>query len=330
MTQGAAPDPPAAPAARALLRKLQPADEPVGERSLALFRLAEACNNACPMCSNSGRPEAFFIPTEELLRRVEVLAGLGFRRVVLTGGEPTIHPGFWDVVGALRARGLTWDVNTHGRTFADPAFMARALAEGLSRAIVSFHSHQLEPSMVISGMNERGHEETIGGVAQLARSKVWLMLNCVLTRHNLDHLEAFVRWCVERFGVGYVLKIVFPSTTGKGGGWEGIDLRYLDVVEPVRALRTAAHELGLRTVFESIPNCILDDPGNRNVSRSGFGETHYLDDIDGSHVYPIRYIESVLSAYGAQCQRCRALKRCPGVARTYLERHGSGELNPMT
>ena len=163
-----------------LLRKIQPAEQPIDGRSLALFRLAEACNNDCPMCSNSGRPQAFFIKTEELLLRVERLAALGFRRVVLTGGEPTIHPGFWDVVAALGERGVSWDVNTHGRSFADPEFMARAVEQGLERAIVSFHTHRVEPSTIISGMSEQGHVETVAGVEALIRSSAWVMVTVFL------------------------------------------------------------------------------------------------------------------------------------------------------
>ena len=100
------------------MRKLRPSERAVNDRSISLFRLAEACNNDCPMCSNSGRPEAWFTAEEALLARVDFLARQGFRRVVLTGGEPTIHPAFWEVVEALRTRSMRWDINTHGRSFA--------------------------------------------------------------------------------------------------------------------------------------------------------------------------------------------------------------------
>jgi MoaA/NifB/PqqE/SkfB family radical SAM enzyme len=278
------------------MRKLRPAERPVDDESISLFRLAEACNNDCPMCSNSGRPEAWFTKTEGLLERVAFLHGQGFRRVVLTGGEPTIHPGFWDVVAALGAHGMTWDVNTHGRSFADAAFAARARAEGLERAIVSLHSHDVETSCLIFGTHAKGHEETVLGIEHLLAEGIWLMLNCVVTTHNAGHLTEYLRWCVDRFGARYVLKLAFPSTTGKGGEWEGLSLRYADVIDEVGAMRDVAQELGVRLVFESFPSCILSDPSNRNISRSGFGETHYLDDVTGDRVYPIDHIEAALSA----------------------------------
>ena len=126
-------------------------EQAVTPYSLALFRLGEACNHRCPMCSNSGRPEAFFVQPDDLLRRADFLHELGFRRVVLTGGEPTIHPGLPALVARLRELGMSWDANTHGRRFADPEFAAWAVESGLHRAIVSLHSHELEASCVVSG-----------------------------------------------------------------------------------------------------------------------------------------------------------------------------------
>ena len=103
------------------------------------------------------------------------------------------------------------------------------------------------------------------------------------------------------------MKLAFPSTTGKRANGRA-SLRYTDVIDEVLAMREAAQELGLPLVFESFPSCVLRDKRNRNVSRSGFGETHYLDDVTGDRVYPIDHIEAALSAYPESCQRCRAIR----------------------
>src|SRR3954451_18715906 len=124
-----------------LFKKNLPDDEPVTSRSAALFRFGEQCNNDCPMCSNTGEASLFFHSTDALLRRADFLHRLGFRRAVVTGGEPTIHPGFWTVVERLAADGFAWDINTHGRSFAKDGFARRAAGAGLKRAIVSRHSH---------------------------------------------------------------------------------------------------------------------------------------------------------------------------------------------
>lgn len=313
-----------------LFKKVVPDGAPVTARSAALFRFGEQCNNHCPMCSNTGDPALFFHRTEELLRRADFLHAHGFRRVVVTGGEATIHPGFWEIIERLTGYGMVWDANTHGRTFAQPDFTRRAVASGLKRAIVSLHSHRPGPSAAIFGASERAHQETVAGIECLTGAGAAVMLNCVLTHLNRDHLDEYLEWGVERFGRGVAFKFCFPSTIGKGGAWSGIaGLRYADVQAAVRELRALAAALRVRLFFEAFPHCIVGDPEGLNLGRSAFGESHYLDDATGDRVYTMRHIEAELAAFGPACRQCPALRRCPGVARHYAQRYGVGELVPF-
>ncbi len=312
-----------------LFKKKVPDGEPVTRDSAVLFRFGEQCNNDCPMCSNTGDAALFFHPTETLLERAAFLERSGFRRVVVTGGEPTIHPGFWTVVERLAAQGFTWDVNTHGRSFAKDGFARRAAGQGLQRAIVSLHSHRPSTSATIFGAREVAHHETVAGVERLLDAGVDVTLNCVLTRLTLGELEAYLRAGQQRFGGRAAFKFVFPSTIGKGGAWEGVALRYGDVRDEIRRVHEAARALGARIAFESFPNCILGDAAAVNVGRAGFGETHYLDDATGDRIYSMRHIEAELSAFGEACRPCAALRRCPGVSRAYAKRHGVAELVPF-
>jgi MoaA/NifB/PqqE/SkfB family radical SAM enzyme len=317
-------------AAARLFKKNIPEHAPVTAGSAALFRFGEQCNNHCPMCSNTGEASLFFHPTHELVRRAAFLHECGFRRVVVTGGEATIHPGFWTVIERLAADGMVWDINTHGRTFSQPRFAQRAVATGLERAIVSLHSHHAPTSAAIFGASEDAHHETVAGVDCLLEAGVDVMLNCVLTRLNLTQLEEYLQVGHQRFGRAVTFKFVFPSTIGKGGQWSEIaTLRYGEVRDTVQRLRTLAAQLHLRICFESFPSCILDAPEALNLGRSAFGETHYLDDATGDRVYAMRHIEAELSAFGDACRECVAARRCSGVSLEYAKRYGVDELTPF-
>lgn len=313
-----------------LWKKSIPEYAAVTPRSAALFRFGEQCNNHCPMCSNTGEAPLFFHATDELLRRAAFLHACGFRRAVVTGGEATIHPGFWAVVERLAGYGMVWDINTHGRAFSKRPLARRAREMGLERAIVSLHSHHEATSAAIFGASEEAHRETVAGVDRLLEAGVQVMLNCVLTRLNLDQLEDYLREGERRYGRSVAFKFVFPSTSGKGGQWPGIaTLRYGEVRERVRRVRALAMQRRLRVFFESFPNCILGAPETMNLGRSGFGETHYLDDATGDRLYAMRHIEAELSAYGDSCRTCAAVRRCPGVALGYARRYGVAELTPF-
>lgn len=317
-------------ASQPLFKKQIPEDAPVTSRSTALFRFGEQCNYRCPMCSNTGEPSLFFHSTEELLRRAAFLHERGFRRAVVTGGEATIHPGFWTVVEQLASYGMSWDINTHGRTFAKSQFARRAVDSGLERAIVSLHSFDPAISAAIFGVREEDHHGSVAGVERLLEAGVHVMLNCVLTRVNLNRLESYLQTGYDRFGSSVKFKFVFPSTIGKGGGWEGIDtIRYAEVSDEIVCLQALAVNLHVDVSFESFPNCILKRPDAVNYGRSTFGESHYLDDSTGNRVYAMRHIEAELSAFGEACRRCTAVRHCPGVAFRYAKRFGVDELVPF-
>ena len=162
------------------------------------------------MCSNTGEAALFFHPTETLLRRAAFLHSCGFRRAVVTGGEPTIHPGFWTVVERLAATGFTWDINTHGRSFAKEGFARRAAGQGLKRAIVSLHSHVPATSATIFGTRENAHHETVAGIDRLVDADVDVTLNCVLTQLNLGEVDEYLRVGRERYGDRAVFKFRKP------------------------------------------------------------------------------------------------------------------------
>lgn len=324
------PPPSVAPGVPArLFKKRIPEQTPVTAKSVALFRFGEQCNYRCPMCSNTGQADLFFHSTDELLRRAAFLHAVGFRRVVVTGGEATIHPGFWTIVGQLAGYGMHWDTNTHGGSFAKPGFARRAVELGLQRAIVSLHSLDAPTSAAIFGTREDAHHATVCGVDRLLEAGVDVLLNCVLNRLNLAQLEAYLLAGSERFDRKVAFKFVFPSTLGKGGRWPEIALRYSEVRETVRRLRSLAAQQRLRITFESFPNCILGDPAAANYGRSRFGETHYLDDASGDRVYAMRHIEAELAAFGEVCRQCPVLRRCPGISQAYAKRYGVDELTPF-
>lgn len=302
---------------------------PVDATSNVLVRLGEHCNHACPMCSNTGLPQLRHIATAEAIRRVEAVYALGFRRVVLTGGEPTIHPGFFAVVARLHQLSVLWDLNTHGRSFHRADFAERARSGGLQRAVVSLHGDTPGIANGMSGAPPVAFEQTLAGIENLLAARAEVTVNLVLSTLNVERLDSWLDLLHERFGTRATAKICFPSLNSQGADWEPIQLRLDQARLHIRGARTHARALGLVLQWESVPNCVSGDPLHDNVGRLGFGETHYLDDRNGAHVYAIAAAEATVQRYHEDCLRCPAFARCPGVSERYAERFGLAELVPF-
>lgn len=97
---------------------------------LSIVEITDNCNLNCPVCyAESGTHREQHKSYDEVLRMLDaVVANEGEADVMqLSGGEPTLHPRFWDILDAAKARPIKHVmVNTNGILLAqDPAFAQR-------------------------------------------------------------------------------------------------------------------------------------------------------------------------------------------------------------
>lgn len=86
----------------ALFPDARPHDHPyLGRTHRVYVALTNHCNRACPWCSTYSSPAGnTWITWAQLAAS---LPAAGFYDVQLEGGEPTLHPAFWELVARLRA-----------------------------------------------------------------------------------------------------------------------------------------------------------------------------------------------------------------------------------
>ncbi|GDX83607.1 hypothetical protein LBMAG42_54180 [Deltaproteobacteria bacterium] len=77
-----------------------------------LFLINRGCNLRCVFCDLWDRPEN--VPTEQALRLVEQAAAIGTKVLVLTGGEPLLHPGLTHIVRHAKSLGMSVNITTNG------------------------------------------------------------------------------------------------------------------------------------------------------------------------------------------------------------------------
>jgi uncharacterized radical SAM superfamily Fe-S cluster-containing enzyme len=103
--------------------------------SLANVDLTSKCNLSCRVCfadANHSSYELSFDQAQETLRRLRAQCPAPAFAVQFTGGEPTIHPRFLDIVASAKALGFTHiQAASNGLKFADPDFARRARDAGL-------------------------------------------------------------------------------------------------------------------------------------------------------------------------------------------------------
>src|SRR5580698_4870212 len=87
-----------------------------GQRK-ALVQIDERCNLHCAHCFVSATEQGHSMPYEQVTQTlIPRLAECRVERVTLTGGEPTIHPQFMQVVRAFRDARMQVGICTNATT----------------------------------------------------------------------------------------------------------------------------------------------------------------------------------------------------------------------
>lgn len=175
---------------------------------LALIEIVNSCNLACPTCyANSpvgAGKKVDAVPLADLQRRIQgVIDRKGNIEILqLSGGEPTLHPQFFELVSWARANpGIDYLLlNTNGvriandRAFADE--LSRSFDYGGLQLYLQFDGVQLDGQQFLRGADLR--ETRRRAIERCGEMNLPITLAMTVTPENLAHL-----WSSIEFGLQY-------------------------------------------------------------------------------------------------------------------------------
>lgn len=169
---------------------------------LSVIEVTESCNLDCPVCyAESGTHRQQHRPLEEVVAMLDaVVANEGDADVVqISGGEPTLHPDFFAIVDAARARPIRHVmVNTNGITIAtDAAFAERLAAYGKGIEIyLQFDSLRDDTLKALRGANLAAmHRRTLERLEALNVSTTLVMT--VVPGVNEDQIGEVIQHALQ-------------------------------------------------------------------------------------------------------------------------------------
>jgi len=243
---------------------------------LGIIEVNTNCNLDCPICfADSGhQPDGYSISLEQCERMLDVyVAAEGEPEVVmLSGGEPTIHPRILEFIDAARARPIrTVVLNTNGIRLATDARFVAALAERDVTVYLQFDGFKVSTHELIRGRDLRERKQR--ALDNCAEAGVTVLLAAAVERGlNDDELGAIVRFGIEHPAVRGV---VFQPVTHAGRHLEFDPLNRLTNSDVIDALAAQLPDWLRVDDFFPVPCCF---PTCRSI-------TYLL--TDGQDVVPI-------------------------------------------
>lgn len=295
---------------------MQGADGPTG-----ILWLGFGCNQDCVVCwQDRAAPEP---PPELFARWLDEMLAASARSVILSGGEPTLHPSLLDLVRRARAGGAGVILETNATRLGDPAVLRALIDAGVGEVVASLHAADAATSEAVTRAPGT-HAQTLAGIEACLRAGLPVGVHCVVERANARGLGAHADLIVERFArphrtaagapllrrVSYSLPTRYADEDRYRRGLAPVDVVRPGLTAALRTLRGAGVEARILGMG-GFPLCAVESPRaeqpDRDVTASERGDR----------------------VYGRGCDDCAVRPRCAGVPPLYLEACGDEGLRPV-
>jgi cyclic pyranopterin phosphate synthase len=163
--------------------------------------LIDQCNLRCVYCmpvdAPAGMPNGALLTCDEITTVARVAVSLGFRKIRLTGGEPTLRSDLVEIVRGIAAIPGLRDLSLTTNGIRLPPIAGALAAAGLRR--VNVHLDALDPGRVERLMRgARAGAIWRGILAAEAAGLTPIKLNCVVTRgYNEDEVVSLAMLTTE-------------------------------------------------------------------------------------------------------------------------------------
>ncbi len=178
--------------------------------------LTGLCNNNCIFCLDGDRKDRFHKSRKEIKKGIDEGIKEKATRLVLSGGEPTIHPKIIDFVKYGRQIGYKKiQIITNGRMLAYKSFVQALKEAGLDEVTFSLHGHtkELHESMTrLPG----SFEQIVRGIKNATEAGFIVNSDTTITRINYKYLPKILEF-VHSLGINEVnLMSIVPF----GNAWK--------------------------------------------------------------------------------------------------------------
>ena len=294
--------------------------------NIGYIQVVRHCNHFCGFCSNPTTPYTHTFESMKVL--VDDFVDRGYFGVILTGGEPSLHPELPRICRYASERGLHVRMITNGTRMADPAFAREMADAGLKLVHVSVYSVRPEVEEVLRGMPDT-LDKAYAAVANALAAGIDVNINCVISRLNSDHLDLNIKhWLAHHPHIRhFVWNNLDPSMGRAEVNQDQYTPRLADFeLSLSRALRLL-QATGRSFRVEKVPLCYMTDfawasTETRKIVKGEERIVHFLDRKQTVRQTNWEHI------YSDVCGACTLRTICGGLFELG-DHYDLGELHPV-
>ena len=256
------------------------------------------CNSNCIMCpaSDHERKEDYGDRRDIILEYIRMLPH-DLKNYVVTGGEPTMHPGlFLDIMQELATRFPKAEalLLTNGRSMSVNSFVEKMLEHcpPFLTVAVPLHASSAELHDKITNSKD-SFEQTIKGIHNLLNKGVSVEIRIVVSKLNRDCITELCSFIKDTYS--RVLRVNFIGLEVRGNCYTNRDITYISPRESFQSAKPGIKLLiasGIDVGLYNYPLCCVDE-GYRFLCKQSISP------------------EKV--RYAPECEKCTAKSYCGGL-----------------
>ena len=150
------------------------------------IHIGTICNCKCEFCYFK-KNLRIITPVEQVKDRITKVYNLGFREIDLTGGEPSVHPKFLEILKYGSDLGCYMSCLSNGQKFADIEFLKKAKNAGLKEILFSLHGSFTEQHDAIVGKSGT-FTKILQAIQNAQQLGLLVRINCTVYHKNYGTL----------------------------------------------------------------------------------------------------------------------------------------------
>ena len=220
------------------------------------------CNNKCLMCSNPRGYDGVGSYSLDVLKARVDKFDKGETDIYLTGGEPSLYPRLFELLGYIRGRfpRARIVIDTNGRMFAYPDFAGKCASFGNMEFQVSICGHSAAAHDAVT-LTPGSFEQAVAGIRNLLSPEnggAAVELRFVLTGMSLRNMEKVYRFALGNLKGIKALVFIFLEMEGMAGVNESrVGLRYPEAAKAARKFFSRAGKPPFELKLYHFPLCVL-------------------------------------------------------------------------
>ena len=187
---------------------------PADALRLVFWELTARCNLKCCHCRAEAQDEvvAGELSTAEVIGVARDIRAAGDPILILTGGEPLVRKDFFEIAEACVGMFTRVALATNG-TIVDEAMARRIVKAGIQRVSVSLDGVTAATHDAFRGV-PGSFEATVRGYDAMIRAGASMQVNATVARHNIDEVEALLKFVLDRKADAFHVFALVPVGCG--------------------------------------------------------------------------------------------------------------------